>query len=512
MQQNNQILKNTFVLYLRLIIVSIVGLISSRLLLDTLGASDYGLYNVVGGIVFLIALINNIMISASYRFIAFEIGKQDEGDVNKIFNVSLTIHIVIAVLILLIAETVGIFYIKNYLNIEPQKLTDAIFVFRVSIISTIISIVVVPFQGLLTAKEKFSVLAGVEIIRSILSLGVVYALTHYEGNKLLVYSILILVISCVPPIIYFLYSIIRYAPFCKWNFQSNFSDYKELIVFSGWILFGAIAGSMEVQGSAILINMFFGTIINAGLGIANQVNNMVKLFSQSINQAVIPQLVKSYSGGFHDRTERLVIFTSKYTFFLMMLPAVPIFLQVDFLLLLWLKEVPVYTAIFIKTMLINALIYTTTASVPSAIQATGKIRNIQVVTSLISLTGLPLAYVLFKLEQPPYYLFFVYSFAGAVNFCVVQFFIKNILNISFGSFYKDGYSKMLWVVLLMSPLFIINSFLDESISHFLLMTTGSVVWLLLMIYVVGTNTEEKQLINTFANSVKQKFTLKAQLK
>ena len=511
MQANKLILKNTIILYLRLLIISAVGLISSRLLLSNLGVSDYGLYNVVGGIVFLIALINNIMISASYRFIAFELGKQDGGNVNKVFNVSLTIHMVIAVLILIIAETAGMFYIKNYLNIEPHKLTDAIFVFRVSIISTIISIVVVPFQGLLTAKENFSVLAGVEIIRSLLSLGVVYALIHYEGNKLQVYSILILVISCVPPVIYFLYGITRYTQFCKWSFQPNFKDYKELIVFSGWILFGAIAGSMEVQGSAILINLFFGTIINAGLGIANQVNNMVKLFAQSINQAIIPQLTKSYSAGLHDRTEKLVIYTSKYTFFLMMLPAVPILLQVDFLLSLWLKEVPVYTAIFIKTMLVNALIYTTTASVPSAIQATGKIRNIQVVTSLVSLMGLPLAYVLFKLEQPPYYLFFVYSLIGVVNFCIVQFFIKNILHISFGSFYKYGYSKMLRVMLLMSPLFIINSFLDESVFNFLLMTIGSAVWLVLMIYVAGINKEEKQLINNFTRNLKRKITINAEL-
>ena len=509
MSDNKRIFNNSLILYARLIIISVIGIITSRFILNALGESDYGLYNVVGGIVFFLALLNNVMVSASYRFIAFELGTNDENSANKIFNISLVIHLILAVIVVVFAEIFGLYYIHNYLNVSPGKLDDAIFVFQFSVFSTVFSIISVPFQGLIIAKEKFIATAVVEIIRSVLGLLVVALTIFFIGNKLRLYAGLIAFISIIPPIIYFIYCKRFYNKLSAWNFQSKPDKYKEMLSYSGWTLFGATAGSLEVQGSAILVNLFFGTFINAGLGIANQVNNMVKLFAQSINQAVIPQLTKSYSAGLHDRTERLVIFTSKYTFFLMMLPAAPIFLQIDFLLLLWLKEVPIYTAIFIKTMLINALIYTTTASVPSAIQAIGKIRNIQVVTSLISLMGLPLAYVLFKLEQPPYYLFFVYSFVGVINFCVVQFFIKKILNISFGSFYKDGYSKMLWVVLLMSPLFIINSFLEESISHFLLMTTGSVVWLLLMIYVVGINAEEKEFISRTIHSLKQKFTIKA---
>lgn len=494
MSGNQLIVKNTIIQYLRLVVISIVGLISSRVLLGALGASDFGLYNVVGGVVFLIALINNIMITASYRFIAFELGKAQDGEANKVFNVSLIIHFIIAVLIIAAAETIGIYYIQRFLNVEASKVADAIFVFRVSIFSTVIGVVSIPFQGLITAKEHFGLLALIEIGRSILALLVVLLVDQYQGNRLVFYASMIMLISAFPPIMYVWYARKQFWNECKWRIQRDLKKYVELIKYSFWILFGAIAGALEVQGAAILVNLFFGTLINAGLGIANQVNNMVKLFSQSINQAAIPQLTKSFGSGEQSRTTDLVVYTSKYTFFLMLIPALPIMLQTDYILALWLREVPQYSAQFVQLLILNALIYTTNATVPPAVQANGNIRKFQMVLSLLSIFGLPLAYVFFVAGYPPYFMFIAYSIVGVMMFAALQYFIKNILGISFGFFFQHGYRQMLLVTISLIPLFFISKMIEVDLLVFVVFSAFSLLWLFASIYMIGLEKMEKSFV------------------
>ncbi len=505
MSDNKLILKNSLILYARLIVISIIGIITSRFILKALGESDYGLYNVVGGIVFFLALLNNVMVSASYRFIAFEIGTKDEASVNKIFNISLVIHLILAVIIILFAELFGLYYINNYLNVNPGKINDAIFVFQFSVFSTVFSVISVPFQGLIIAKEKFITTAFVEIIRSVLGLIVVGLTIFFMGNKLRLYSGLIAFISIIPPIIYFVYCKKYFKNFCSWNFQSNLNKYKEMLSYSGWTLFGATAGALEVQGSAILINLFFGTFINAGLGIANQVNNMVKTFSQSLNQAVIPQVTKSFSSGNVDRTMQLVIFSSKYTFYLMLLPSLPILLETDYILRIWLETVPQYTSILIKILILNALIYSMSAGIPSAIQATGNIKYFQIVLSVISLTGLPIAYIFFKNQYPPQTLFIVYTFIQVAILIVMQLIVKKVINFNVKEFFINAYFKMVLVALSTAPLFIIHNIFDESALRFFSITVFSVAWLLFVIYLVGINSIERVVVRKFiVNKFKSK--------
>ena len=259
MSENKKIIKNSFILYGRLIIVSFISLFSARFILQALGASDYGLYNVVGGLVFIMAFLNNVMVSTSYRFIAFELGLENEGNVRKVFNTSLAIHLAIGCLVILIAETIGIYYIKHYFNVAPNRLDDAVFVFRLSVISTVFSIFSVPYQGLITAKEKFSVNAAIDIFRSLLAFGIVILLFYYDGNRLRLYAELITALSIIPPFLYFIYCQKYFSSICRWDFQKDLSTYREMGHFSIWIFVGASVIAAELQGSVLLINVFFGT-------------------------------------------------------------------------------------------------------------------------------------------------------------------------------------------------------------------------------------------------------------
>jgi len=279
-----------------------------------LGASDYGLYNVVGGVVSLMAFVNTIMITTTYRFIAYEEGKPN-GDSNKIFNISLSIHLLLSILFVILALTVGLYYIYHYLKIPEGKLNDAVFTFIFSILNTVCIIIGTPFQGLLVAKEKFSITVPIEISTKILTLLLSILLIYLPGNHLRYYVIFITIIHALNPIMYIAYCLKTYFNTVKWHLCRDWEKYKEMLGFTGWnsIEVAAIVG--ENQGSAIIINRFFGTILNASFGIANQVNSIVRSFAQSLGQAIIPQITKSYSAGDHKRASKLVIISSKFSFF-----------------------------------------------------------------------------------------------------------------------------------------------------------------------------------------------------
>ena len=511
MSANKVIVKNSFILYFKLIIVSIIGLFSSRYVLQALGTSDFGLYSVVGSIVFMMAFLNNIMITTTYRFIAFELGKEDGSEVNKVFNVSLVIHILLAVIVFIVAETVGVYYINNLLKVDVNKVEDALFVFRLSICSTIVSILSVPYQGVLVAKEKFIISSFIEIIRSILTLGSVILILFYTGNKLRLYSILICLVSIIPSILFYAFTRKLYSDIIFWNFQNNKAKYKEMAGFSGWTMLGAAAYASEVQFSIVLINMFFGTIVNASYTIACQVNSVVKMFAQSLNQTVIPQITKSYSGGDTNRTIDLVMFTSKYSFFLILFPSLPILLETDFILKLWLNKVPLYTTLFVQLFVLNALITTMNAGIPAIIQATGKIKYFQIILSSLAILGLPISYIFFKLEFPPYVLSIVYLVITILDFIVLQFLLKWIINFNVMDFFKKVYLKMFLVCGAITPLFFFKLFFESSFMRFFILTCISFIWLLVSIYLFGMGNVEKKMVCGFVSKIyiliKEKFTM-----
>lgn len=505
MSDNTRIIKNSGILYVRLLITTIVGLISTRLLLQALGVSDYGLYSVVGGIVSLMGFLNTVMMSTTYRYIAVEMGKGNYAGINQVFNISLIIHFFIAVLLILLAETIGRFYIINYLNLPDGNVADALFVFRFSIWGAFFSIISIPYQGLITAQERFSVRASIEVLRSLSRLAAVLLVVYYLGNQLRLYSVLMMVVMIIPATLFFLYCYKKYGSLIKWNFVKRWSKYKEMISYSGWILLGAGASVGKVQGSALIINSFFGTVLNASFGVATQVNNLISMFSKNISQAAIPQITKSYSSGNTNRSTELVLLISKYSFFLMLLPALPILLEIDFILQLWLKDVPEYTSVFVKLMIIYALIETMSSGLSSVIQASGKIKWFMILYSTISLLSLPIAYFLFTLGLPPYFITIVYILTLILASLSDLILLKKILSFNVKALIEKVYFRIFAVVVLLLPMFLVRNLIPPGVSRFIIITILSVVLYFVVIYFVGIEKRERiVIVNTLKKIINNK--------
>lgn len=291
--------------------------------------------------------------------------------------------------------------------------------------------------------------------------------------------------------LYIIYCYRKYAPIVLWNFQKDKSKYKEMMSFSGWVLLGAAAYIGKVQGAALIINVFFGTILNASFGIANQVNQLILMFTQNLGQAAVPQITKSYSSGNSDRTIQLVFYMTKYSFFLMLLPALPILLETNFLLNLWLKEVPEYTALFCQLMILGALIECLNTTIPAAIQATGKIKYLIIIQSPVLLSGLLISWILFKYGCAVYSILIVSALTSIANVIFCLIFLKKLVHFDIKRLFKASYLKILYVVIGVSPLFLIKNFCNEGVYRFIFLSLTAVTWFAIVVYFVGIERNER---------------------
>lgn len=506
MGNNKRIAINSIVIFARLCIVSIIGLLSSRFVLQALGASDYGLYNVVGGLVIMLNVLNTSMITTTYRYIAYEMGKGGAGNPNKIFNTSLAIHVGLALFFVIVGGIIGLWYINNYLNVAPAKLADARFVFFLSLITMAINTIFIPHQGLVVALEKFSITAIFEIISRIVAfVGVVYLLT-YSGNKLRLYSILMLIASAVQYFLIYGYTYLHSLSIIRFHFYRDRNLYKEMISFSGWILFGASASVGRSQGRAIIINYFFGTLVNAAYGIASQIESYVQMFARSLNQAAVPQITKSFSGGDKRHSEKLASYISKYTFILMSLAVFPLMLEVDFVLDVWLKEVPEGAALFCQLMMLGGLIGCMGEGIPALVQATGKIKFFQIIMSTISLLGLPIAIVFFALGAPAYFILIISCFTSLLNAVVRLVLLKRILNMNIMNFIKTSYLRMFYISCPLGVAYFLYDSSSYTMAEHVYGILALELLLVLSILFLGIDKDERRLVAQYIYNIRKKVT------
>lgn len=497
MSKSRRIAKNSSILYLNLLITSVIGIVFSRLILDVLGASDYGLYNVVAGFVAVLNMSNLFLIGTTYRFISYELGKEDIQGVNRVFNISLMLHVAIALGVLLLAETIGMYYILNYLNVESGRLADAIFVFRLSVIAAVFSIVSVPYQGLMTAYEEFGYKSVIDVLQVVVKLIFAAALIGYAGNRLRVYAVLMLMLMVGCFVLYFLHCQRKHSAGVKWNPVFEMEKYREMLGFAGWSSIGSLVCMGRVQGNALIINYFFGTILNASFGIANQVNQVLLMFSQSVGQAVVPQIIQSYSSGDHDRATRLVCYVNKYSFLMMLLPALPLLLEMDYLLKIWLVKVPDYTSIFCRLMVINALLDCLASSgIPAYVQATGNIKVYQLINGTTQLLVLPIACGLLMFGLPPYIIFWAQILITMLVIPIRLILLKILYNFDVKALFQISAVRGLLVSLMVLPLFILRPFLGEGFMQFSAVVLAALVYSGVMIYGVGLEAKEKDKIKS----------------
>lgn len=489
---NRRITVNSLILLFKLVVTSVIGLVLSRYVLILLGAEDFGLYNVVGGVVVLLNILNTSMVSTTYRYIAYEKGKA-LGNPNKVFNISFCLHVFFSILVVILSETLGVYYIYNILNVPVDKVADALFVFRVSVIAAIINMLIVPFQGLIIAVEKFAINATFDILRQVLNLFFVFLLFYFKpAHSLRYYSTAILLVICIISIAYVIYTFRNFYEIVRFNFSKDYAKYREMFSFSSWILFGAFAQVGKIQGASLIINYFFSTVLNASYAIANQVNRFIILFASNIGTAAIPQITKSYSAGDVDRSVDLVANISKYTFLIMVIISVPIFLEAPFLLGVWLKNIPEYTVVFTRLMIINALIESLATGLPALVQATGKIKQFQLILSLMSLSSLPLSFILFKLGAPVYTLLIVYAIVSLSIAITRLYLLYKIIKFDLKKFISVVYIQALKVLLFIIPFCFIYDFIRAtSLAFSLVGITIAVLYTCCITYFIGLSPAER---------------------
>ena len=414
---NKVIAKNTLMLYVRMFLTMIVGLYTSRVVLATLGVDDFGIYNVVGGIVSLMAFVNSAMSGASSRFIAYELGRGDFEKLQQTFSSALVVHLGIALFVLIVAETLGIWFVENKIDIPADRMVAARFVYQGSVISSVIGIINVPFNASIIAHERMNFYAYIEILHAVLKLAIVFLIQWIAFDKLISYSCLLVVVSLIIFLCYNLYTR-HFFEECRHIKYYDGSIIKSILSFSGFNLFGNFGSVFNRQGINILINNFFGLALNAASGLATTVANMVSSFSNSIITAFRPPITKSYSSGNYSDVEKYSILAFILTIFLFSLIAVPAAIELEKVLAIWLVEVPQYTVIFTR-LILGCLFFEIIRYVATiTIHATGKVKLMSLFNGCLLTLNPFVIFILFKC--------FKQSYLAYVSYVVVNFLLAGI--------------------------------------------------------------------------------------
>lgn len=460
---NITIAKNTIFMYLRMLLIMIVSLYTSRVILQTLGESDFGTYNVVAGVVVLFSFISNAMATGTQRHLSYELGKPD-GDIAKIFTACFRIHVWISVAVLILAETIGLWFVNTKMNFPDGRLEIVNWLYQFTIVSCLFGIVQVPFTAAIIARESMSFYAYLGIAEVLLKLAIVFLLTVIPLDQLLVYSALVMMVSIVVFVLYVLYSTIHLSGI-KLVKISDKSLYKQLVSFSLWSVFGSIANVGYQQGINILINIFYGVGLNASVGIANQVNSAVSSFVSNFQQAINPQLTQSEASGDKDRQHLLIQTSSKFSFFIMALIAYPIIINLDYILTLWLGVVPIHTSTICSLIIISALIDSMSGALWVSIFATGKIKNYQIAISLVLLLNIPISYITGKLGYPPESMFIARSVIFLCALMTRLFFVTKYTGMTATSYVKNVIFPVCVVLIaLIIPYWTIKNYCLEAVT------------------------------------------------
>lgn len=490
-EQNKRIARNTILLYFRMFLTMAISLYTSRVVLNTLGIKDFGIYNVVGGVVMLFSFLNSSMSSATQRFFSYELGKKNFEQLKKVFSMSVNIHAIIAVAIFVLAETLGLWFLNARLNIPHERINAVNWVYQFSILSFIITVLSVPYNATIIAHERMKVYAYVSIVEVCLKLMIVFVLLASGFDKLKMYSMLVF---CVTALIWLIY-----RTYCKRNFTETSyqffwekSLYKTLMNYAGWNLFGNVAAVTFNQGINIMLNLFFGPAINAARGIAYQVNSAVNGFVINFQMAMNPQIIKSFASGETKYMHQLIYQGAKYSFFLLFALTLPILLETETILKLWLKIVPEYTLIFTRLVLINVLIDCISGPLMTAAQASGKIRLYQTVVGSLLLLILPLSYLFLTLGFPPQVTLYVSIFISIIALFSRLRIIGPLVNLSIQKFTRHVLVRILLVVLVSSILPTVVVLCNNSgLIRFLTVCIVSLISITLTIYWIGLrNTEQ----------------------
>lgn len=499
---NSRLAKNTLLLYVRMFVMMGISLFTSRLILQTLGVRDFGIYNVVSGAIMTIGFITSSFASASSRFITIAIGKNNMDAMKATFGGIMSIQCILAIFIILLAETLGLWFVNYKLVIPSERIYAAMFVYQISIITCIINIISIPYNAEIVAHEKMDAFAYISIFDAIMKLLIVYMLYVLSFDKLTSYSFLLLIVQCIDFLFYFSYSFKKF-PETRGKIKIDKDLSKEVMKYTSWTLTGALTNMTCNQGINILLNLFFGPAVNAARGVAFQVQMVIQNFANNFQTALNPQIVKSFAAKDNTRMEELLSIGTKFSFYMLLVISLPVILKIDFLLQVWLFEVPDYTSNFIIFLLLVNLVHCALANpLIFAINATGDIKIFQIVEGVCLLSILPVAYLFYKFgDFSPNLVFLVYLIIEIITQAARVYIVLPKVKIKFSDYFRTNLLPLLYVLIPIVPITLALSYFNKDTwVNFFLLSSIELLSVAVVIYSLGITNNEREFVKNKINS------------
>ena len=482
-------------LYIRMILYMVVSLYTSRVVLQTLGVEDFGIYNLVGGIISMLGFLNSSLVGSTSRFITFALGSGNFENLKRTFAASFNLHLALAILVVLIGETIGLWFLQTQLIIPENRMEAAQWIFQASIFSSSLTIAQMPYGSTLIAHERMKIYAYIGILEICLKLGIVYLLLISPFDKLITYSFLLTGVSTTITFIYIYYCRKHYKecqPFFFWDKKI----YKEILSFSGWTLYSTLSWMAKGDGLNMLLNIFFGPAVNAARGIAFQVNNAVKSFVTNFTKAFNPQITKLYASHQYNQLYPFISQCTKLSFLLLFALTLPLLMETGYILSLWLGEVPSYTIIFTKLVLTESLIDVMAISMSIGIYASGKVKYYHIANGSINILSLPLSYLLLKIGYDAYSVFIITICLTFIIFVVTMYYSRRNFAFPVKTFLKEVVSRISIIALLSSTiLFFTIKNINPGFKRFVITCIVSILINSLLYYLIGLNKNEKEFIH-----------------
>ena len=502
----NRIAKNTIMLYVRMLLLMVVSLYTARVILQVLGVQDYGINNVVAGVVWMFGFFNSAMTMATQRFLNVEMGKNDTENLSRTFRMTVNIHAIVALIVLVLSETVGVYLINNVLNIPDDRMVAANWIFQFAILGACVTIIQVPYNSLIYAREKMDVYAYISIGEALLKLLLVLLLSIINWDKLILYGLLVFCLSVLVFLLYFLYCNVHFEE-SKYTFVWDKRMFHTMIGFMGWNIFGQIAQVGTNQGVNMVVNVFYGVLINAALAITNQVNSSISSFVNNFQTSFRPQIMKSYAANEIKEMNGLVIKASKLSFYLLYVISVPLMFNIDLVLDVWLDEVPEYSGVFCKLLIWYTYLEALGLPLVMSIMATGKNRNYQISISIIISLNLLLTWFLFKFGFRVESIFWVKIAVSAIGLFVRLLYAKKQAEMKMVYFLNGAILPVIWVLLITQPCYYFFKcfYYMGGFWHWTLLTIVLEIVLFASIFCIGmTKNERVFIINSAKKMINKK--------
>lgn len=479
-----------------MIFLMVITLYISRIVLNSIGVVDYGIYNVVAGFVNLFGIITGSITVAISRFITFELGKDGNRGVNAVFSTSINVQIIIIIVIVLLAESIGLWFVNTKLVIPADRISSANYLYHFTVLSFCVSLFSVPYNAAIIAYEKMSAFAYIGIMDAILKLLSASLISMAPSDKLASYGCFLFVTSMIVQIIYYIYCK-KKMDCCTYHFSVDRNLLKKMLSYSGWTYIGASGAILRDQGGNILINIFFGPVLNATRGISMQVQSAVTSFSENFMTAIKPQIIKNYASGNIDRMQSLISKGSRYSFYLLFILSLPIFLNTEYILRLWLHEIPEQSVLFVRLSILFALSESISSPLVTGASASGNIRNYQLIVGGLQILNFPIVYILYKIGCPVHTVFLVAICISQICLFARLFVLKNLINLSVPSFLKETYFRIILVLFVCAVYsYMLFIYTKVELGSFIVISILSILGTATIIYLFGLNRPEKEMIKS----------------